>query len=545
MEDTTINENPFTLPSLAATWKLPYNPHHGADGHQFFDVKFWPYFNDGDSGPIFAVVGCRDILICGTRVDEDGLADVHHVLRDEEALGSERLPILNTCSWAYIHESNALLAVSGPSGQIKLLEACSGSLFTTLTGHGAGLINDLATHPLYPWILASASIDSSIRIWDLRRWEDQYESPCIVICGQGQGHQDGMLSIAWHLSGRYIVSGAHDNAVCVWTIPDLSDASEFWVSISPTTRKSKSDAVHVVQYPHFATAAVHSNYVDCVCFFGDMILSKAASEDEKNKIVLWEITGFDSKLPPPSSDSAPKTQEHKDTRSGFYLRREGSKSHRLSNDGGRWISQKAEAEDAPLYVQHLEFDLPEAQYFYLRFGLLMPSRAHPNLHPVLVCGNTEAQIFMWDLHRLELGHTEGYQTLPTSGRPKHETYLGPAKKSNKKQARNLEEQRLSTPIRRTPGSQTSSTPNAIGESPASHPQTVPNREQYPISDPFTPITPHKTITLPEDMLLKKEFRTTFRGVSWSPCGRWCVVVGDCQGTKKRSNARGALLSRWL
>ena len=544
MEDKTRKINPFTLPSLVATWKLPSR---GTDEHQFYDVKFCPYFDDNDTGPVFAMVGCRDVLIYGTRVDENGLTDKLHILMDEEALGAERLPILNTCSWAYIHEANPLLAVAGSSGQIKLLEACSGTPFTTLIGHGAGLINDLATHPVYPWILASASIDESIRIWDLRRWDDKYESPCIIICGHGQGHHEGLLSISWHLSGRYIVSGAHDNAICVWTIPDLSDASDFWISISPTARKSKSDAVHVVQYPHFVTAAVRSNYVDCVCFFGDMILSKAASEVEENniclnEIVLWEITGFNSKLPPPSSNAAPKTAEYKDTRSGFHQKQEGLHNVRINSNGELPSEQQIEAENIPLYVQHLEFDLPNAPYFYQRFGLLTPSHAHPNLHPVLVCGNAEAQIFMWDLQRLELGHTNGHQTLPASGRPKYETYIEAAKKGQTRQGKGLEQQRLSTPIRRPLSSHTASTPETFADSPVSHPQAVPDRELYPLSDPFTPIKPHKTITLPGD---RKGYRTTIRGVSWSPCGSYCVVVGDCPGTENKKDARGALLSRWV
>lgn len=553
MENTTSTGNPFTLPSLVATWSLPSR---GSEDHQFYDVKFCPYLDDDDH-PVFAIVGCRDILIYGTRIDELGLTDKRHILRDEEALGSEGLPILNTCSWAYIDQANPLLAVSGSSGRIKLLEACSGRLFTTLVGHGAGLINDLATHPKYPWILASASIDESIRIWDLRRWDDKYESPCIVICGQGHGHRQGLLSIAWHLSGRYIISGAHDNAVCLWAVPDLSDASEFWVSISPASRKSKSEAVHVLQYPHFVTSAVHSDYVDCVCFLGDMIVSKAASDPgEKNEIVLWEITGFDSKLPPPSSDSAPKTEEHKETRNGFYWKRDGLNNVQLNDD------EPPEAEDKPAWVQHLEFDLPNAPYFYQRFGLLMPSRAHRNLHPVLVCGNAQAQILMWDLKRLELGHTDGHQTIPAGGRLKYETYIELAKKRQRKHAPILDEQRVSTPIRHPLGSHASSTPDTMGESPAPYPQALPDRERYSISDPFKRIKPHKTIKLPED----KDARTTFRGVSWSPCGRFCVVVGEGlvseneedtrknkegksnnknDGSTSKKTARGALLSRWV
>lgn len=540
MEDGSKKDNPFALPSLAAIFKLPNSPQVTDDDHQFFEVQFCPYYSNSESSPIFAVVGWRDILLCGTRVDDSGLADVYHVFRDEERIGPQGLPILNTCSWTYIDESNPLLAVSGPSGQIKILEACSGSPLTTLIGHGAGLINDLVTHPKYPWILASASIDSSVRIWDLRRWNAKTESPCIVICGQGSGHKEGVLKIAWHESGRYLVSGAHDNMVCIWTIPDLSDGSDFWKSISPEHRRTKSLAVHVVHYPHFVTSAVHSDYVDCLCFFGDMILSKAADE---NKIVLWEVTGFDSKLPPPPSDSAPKTQEHKDTRNGFIRMKETSSGGQSNLSANNSTSHKTEDEEKPLYIQHLEFDLPDAAPFYMRFGLLNPSVDHPDLHSVLACGNNRSKIFIWDLKRLEIGHTDGYQTLPPSNRPKHETYIEipRAKKITKKQ-RKAQERQMVTPHRQTPASQSSSIARTAPDSPMPPPQPLPNRDRYPISDPFTPIKAHKTITLPN---YPKEKSTCFRGVSWSPCGKWCVVVGDMEGVKGRSDAQGALLSRWL
>jgi polycomb protein EED len=540
MEETNKTENSFTLPSLVATWSIPSE---GTDDHQFYDVKFCPYFNGEDDYPVFAIVGCREVLICGTRTDYQGLMDMNYILRDQEVLGSEGLPILNTCSWAYIDRADPLLAVSGSGGQIKILDICSGSLLTTLIGHGAGLINDLVTHPIYPWILASASIDESIRIWDLRRWNDKYESPCIIICGQSHGHRQGLLSIAWHISGRYIVSGAHDNAVCLWTIPDLSDASDFWVSISPAARKSKSEAVHVVQYPHFVTAAVHSDYVDCVCFFGDMILSKAASDPEaKNEIVLWEITGFDSKLPPPSPDSAPKTQAYKETRSSFNCHQENPHSN----------STAASSSDFPLWTQHLTFSLPSTPYFYQRFGLLTPSSSHPTLHSVLTCGTASAQILTWDLTRLRLGHTFSQPTLPLGPRPKHETYIEHTKKHSKKSVPPL---RNSTPLRHPLGSTSSFTPDPSSPAPQSHP----DRELYPLSSPFTPLKAHKTIKLPLD----RDARTTFHAVSWSACGRFCVVVGEgyvfeveekkgkgkakgkADGGFNTKTAQAALLARWV
>ena len=53
-------------------------------------------------------------------------------------------------------------------------------------------INDLAISPQSPWILASASLDLSVRIWSL---DPAHESqPCMLICA-GEGHREGLLSL--------------------------------------------------------------------------------------------------------------------------------------------------------------------------------------------------------------------------------------------------------------------------------------------------------------------------------------------------------------
>ena len=175
-------------------------------------------------------------------------------------------------------------------------------------------MNDLSTHPIYPWILASASADHSIRIWDLRHGMENGENACLIICGHGQAHKEGILTVSWHASGRYLISAGHDHIICVWTIPDLDPTSPFFDELKSSDTRRSSQETHIVHFPHFVTQAVHSNFVDCAEFYGDLILSKAA---EENKIVLWKVTNFNSKRPPPGPDQAPKTGEFEDTRNGF------------------------------------------------------------------------------------------------------------------------------------------------------------------------------------------------------------------------------------
>ena len=111
---------------------------------------------------------------------------------------------------------------------------------------------------------------------------------------------------------------------------------------------------------------VHSNYIDCLAFHGDLIISKAAKE---HKIILWQIQNFSSKEPPLPPSAAPTTHEWRETRSAY---------------GGT-------------YDRLLQFSAPDTEPFFLHFGIL----SKPNHHPVLAIGGTTGKVYMWDLRRIE------------------------------------------------------------------------------------------------------------------------------------------------
>lgn len=177
---------------------------------------------------------------------------------------------------------------------------------------------------------------------------------------------------AFHDNGRYLLSGGMDHIVNLvsahlivrlglmlttlaqWTLPDLPDVS------------TGSDKPIQIIYPHFSSSIVHSNYIDCIAFHGDLILSKAAKE---HKIILWQIQNFSSSSPPLPPSSAPTTHEWRETRSAY---------------GGT-------------YDRLLQFHAPDTEPFFLHFGLL----SQPTLHPVLAVGGTTGRVYMWDLRRIE------------------------------------------------------------------------------------------------------------------------------------------------
>lgn len=553
--------HPWVLPRFRETLRHPWST--SSQGlpprHIFYDTKFYPYHTSAITAPVFALVGNRDIVICRpSTLKGEGLVRVS-VFRDLEPVPEDwsihLSSILNSCAWNYVEQSVPLISVAGPSGLIKVLNALTGELVTTLAGHGAE-VNDLATHPLYPWILASASGDHSIRIWDLRRKIELGENACLIICGHGHGHKEPVLTCAWHSSGTYLISGGQDHMVCIWIVPDLVPNSVFFDPCENSAKAPRSSAeTRVIHYPHFATSAVHSNYVDCVCFYGDLILSKAADE---NKIVLWMITGFNSKASPPSPNSAPGAGTFHDTRSGFPLRRACSEE---SNRSGS--HEPLQPPRIPLLTRLLEFQVPFSELFYMRFSLLMPSRAHPHLHPVLAIGNTKTKIFFWDLMGLEVGHDAGITISNDEDKFKRPDGKGKKRAGEPFSRRALEgysasdlrsESPLASSSRRSssvvtttnasspavfplqePEVSTTGTSPAPFDTPPVPSRILPRMNKYKISDPFTPVPAHFSNTP------NVNYHLFARQAAWSPCGRWCVVAGE-SGSE---DAMAAIYDRWV
>ncbi|KAJ9617839.1 uncharacterized protein PV06_06895 [Exophiala oligosperma] len=523
MKPAAPNKESFVLPKLKYKYKSPVEN----DRFIFYDVKFYPYSTATEEEPIFAVLQQKGVIIYRISSDPSQFLTTLQNVVDQQELEDKSSPGLNSCSWCYIDPQKPLLAVAGGTGQLKIMDVLEGDLFTTLVGHGYGVINDIATHPLYPWIVVTASMDKSLRIWDLRRYASPHESPTIIICGQATGHCEGVLTVSWHASGRYLVSGGHDQRICVWAMPDLSDGSSFWQEVSPEYRKRSSNEVYCIHYPHFTSSAVHSNFVDCARFYGDLIISKAANE---NKIVLWKMTAFDSSQPPPSSVTAPKIEDYLDTRNGFMrkvIRRE---------NGLVDVEVAEEYEDEPPYERLLEFETPWVEQFYLRFGLLLPSVAHPEVHPVLAFANAASELRFWDLERFSLGHAGG---LDVAKAPK-------PKKKHKGVAQLIRPQdRLSRAAAASQNSNKDSSPASMSSNPSSMAGpgqtstdatsefseataslfTPRDHERYPIHDAHITMKPHARVSLTE-LQFKNQAHFNARAADWSPCGKWCVVVGE-------------------
>mmetsp|Transcript_2155 Transcript_2155/g.2676 ORF Transcript_2155/g.2676 Transcript_2155/m.2676 type:complete len:564 (-) Transcript_2155:99-1790(-) len=215
-----------------------------------------------------------------------------------------------------------LLLIGGYRGYIKVIHCSEGKLETLLLGHG-NAINDLRSHPVTPSLILSASKDESIRLWNV------HTSCCIAIFAGDQGHRDQVLSIDFHILGNCFASCGMDNTIKLWSLegktpsrrvakniqesfdyhtkqPNSSvmtqnnninseeedGVEEQNVSIDPNTNPNFQNrcsfkTIHE-QFPIFSTCEVHSDYVDCVRWVGNLLLSKSTA----NKIIMWKPDVF-------------------------------------------------------------------------------------------------------------------------------------------------------------------------------------------------------------------------------------------------------------
>lgn len=116
-------------------------------------------------------------------------------------------------------------------------------------------------------------------------------------------------------------------------------------------------------------------------------------------------------------------------------------------------------------------------------------------------GNEKSKFSFWDLQRLEEGADVIDESAPRGkkrgrGRGRGNMMLG-------KYLSPMNSEDLTV---------------AGSERSASSEGTIPD-PRYDISDPFRPIPPHQTITVPR-------YEFSARQVAWSNCGKWCVAVGD-------------------
>lgn len=460
---------------------------------EFFDVKFCPY-QPLDCDPIFAAVSKKHVVICrlSQSSGDANPCEIVSVIRDDDVEASACC-----CTWTRDPVTERpLICIGGVDAKVKIYDVIDGKLFKCFTGHGSD-VNDLATSPSDPSIIASASDDTSVRIWSID--PKHKERPCLCILA-GEGHSWNLLSVAFHDTGRYILSAGHDQIINLWTLPDL-----------PTEPITTPIRVH---YPHFSTSAVHSGIVDCVAFYGDQILSRACHD---NVISLWRIEGFSSDGPPPAQSIAPTPQNIVPTN---Y-----DEAGRLTRSAFvPTISPQCPAQ----YTRVLDFHTPNCgPQFFMRFKLHFV----PGQHPVLAFCNAGGNIFFWDFKRLTV-YSDFMKALrnhdPAKGIPPRPSWLRPLQ--HRQKGEGTGKPRSAAVEKGSPAlGLADEMPKMTEDIKEFNAETMESwTSKYSLEDAHEPLRAHKTESSSANFV--------GRQAAWSPGGEWCVIVG--------SSNTALILQRW-
>ena len=288
-----------------------------------------------------------------------------------------------TCCWC--SKKNALvpyIACAGAKGVVRVLNCKKKDFCGALVGHG-GEINDLRVHPAMPNIIASASKDLSVRLWNVSN------GVCVAIFAGARGHRNDVLSVDFHPnlhfcpeSGRedvvVIATGGMDNAVKVWStrgkkVSQAIEDSELWedeIVEFPTAQ---------VRAPEFSTFHAHNHFVDCVRYFGEVIFSKSV----ENKILAWTPDFY---LNDKNTDDAAMVEADENTN------KSNDNSNNSSNE--KVGIQKYGGDDEKFkrsFRKLKSFNLVDAENWWVRFSLAKEAS-------VLCCGNTKGLVRVWKFY---------------------------------------------------------------------------------------------------------------------------------------------------
>ena len=223
-----------------------------------FTVRVHPQY------PLVAFAGKQSLLLALIANDEFELIQLHEDEHSEESF--------LCCEWLFDPLlSRYMIAVSGNSGIVKVIDPDTRKLHYSFSGHGAP-VNQIRRHPCKASIFFTASADNTSRMWSV-------SSPnCLAIFGGDSGHKDQVLSVDIHHDGGKIATSSIDGTIKIW---DLSNEK---LSDYLKTEKCTSSKPVLIHTPCFSSGAVLNSYIDDLKWYGDLVFCKSTT----NRIVLFK-----------------------------------------------------------------------------------------------------------------------------------------------------------------------------------------------------------------------------------------------------------------
>lgn len=124
----------------------------------------------------------------------------------------------------------------------------------------------------------SASRDESARLWDVVRGR------CVAIFAGAGGHTEQVLTADIHASGERLITGGVDNMLKIWSLNTAPIQQAIKASREYDVSSSVPFKSVMAHFPEYSSNKVHSDYVDCAKWWGDLVLSKAPHEQQ---ITCW------------------------------------------------------------------------------------------------------------------------------------------------------------------------------------------------------------------------------------------------------------------
>ncbi|KAJ1874474.1 hypothetical protein LPJ55_001473 [Coemansia sp. RSA 990] len=114
---------------------------------------------------------------------------------------------INAIKW---HPGGKYLASASDDGSVKIWSLAD-SLVHDLIGHSQQVFMVKWLPRAEKAVLASASFDSTIRVWDAQ------SGSCLRVL---DAHSKAVDSLSFSSDGRYLASGSFDRKVCIWSVKD-------------------------------------------------------------------------------------------------------------------------------------------------------------------------------------------------------------------------------------------------------------------------------------------------------------------------------------